>query len=59
MMRMTIMMLMSMMMDDNDENIDYSLVHVDDEHRTLIFDRKNILINEMKMIIDAIVEKSK
>ena len=51
MMRMTIMMLMSMMMDDNDENIDYSLMHVDDEHRTLIFDRKNILINEMKMII--------
>ena len=38
MMRMTIMMLMSMMMDDNDENenIDYLLMHVDDEHRTLI-----------------------
>ena len=48
MVRMTIMMLMSiMMMDDNDENIDYSLMHVDDEHRTLIFDKKNVLINEL------------
>ena len=41
------------MMENNDESINYSLMHIDDEHRTHIcdIDKKNVLINELKMII--------
>ena len=36
MMMMLMMFMRMMMMENNDENIDYLLMHVDDEYRTLI-----------------------